>query len=138
MLKNTTMLFHNLKSIFLLPLWLVLGLLCASTLAAFWLILTILYLLFFLVIWPLAGILLKGLALGLMQVESVGLIQGLGAVRSNIQELFHSLKSLKQQSNVAPKMVLEVVVQRFTSLYGTRKLKILSYLKTIKDRKTTE
>ena len=43
------------------------------------------------------------------------------AVKSNTQELYLSSKSLKQRLSVVLKTVLEVGVQRFTSLFGIKK-----------------
>ena len=92
-----------------------------SMLVVCWLMLMILCLVFSVVIWLLAAMLHKGLALVLMPVEFEESIQELGVVKSSIQELYHSSKSLKQQLSVVLKTVLEVGVQRFTFLFGTKK-----------------
>ena len=63
----------------------------------------------------------KGLVSVLTLGESEGLIPELEAVKSNTQELYRSSKSLKQRLSVVLKTVLEVGVQRFTSLFGTKK-----------------
>ena len=56
-----------------------------------------------------------------LMVESDKLIPELEAAKSNTQELYHSSKSLKQRLSVVLKTVLEEGVQRFTSLFGTKK-----------------
>ena len=121
MLKNIMTPFQNLKSIFLLRLWPVLEHLLSSMLVVCWLMLMILYHLFSVVIWLLATMLHKGLVLVLMPDELEESIPELEAVRSNTQELYRSSRSLRQQLSAVLKMVLEAGVQRFTSLFGTKK-----------------
>ena len=121
MLKNIMTLFQNLKSIFLLRLWPVLGHLSSSMLVVFWLMLMILFHLFSVVIWLLVTMLLKGLALVLMPDEFEESIPELEAVKSNTQELYLSSKSLRQRSSAVLKTVFVEGVQRFTSLFGTKK-----------------
>ena len=114
-------LFQNLKSIFLLRLWPVLEHLLSSMLVVCWLMLMILFHLFSVVIWLLAIMLHKGLVLVLMPAESEESIPELEAVRSSTQELYRSSKSLRQQLSVVLKTVFVEGVQRFTSLFGTKK-----------------
>src|SRR5210317_1686173 len=121
MLKNIMTQFQNLKSTFLLPLWRVLEHLFANMLVVCWLMLMILCLVFSVVIWLLAIMLHKGLVSVLTLGESEVSIRGLEAVKSNTQELYLSSKSLSQQLSAVLKTVLEVAVQRFTSLFGTKK-----------------
>ena len=103
------------------PVMAVLEHLFANMLVVCWLMLMILCLVFSVVIWLLAIMLHKGLVSVLTLGESEGLIPELEAVKSNTQELYHSSKSLKQRLSVVLKTVLEVGVQRFTSLFGTKK-----------------
>ena len=121
MLKNIMMQFHNLKSIFLRQLWRVLELLSNSMQVVFWLILMILYLVFFLVIWLLDVMLRKGLGLVSTLAEYEASMRGYEGVKYNIQELFPSLKSLRQQLSAALKTELGAVRLLFTSLFGTKK-----------------
>ena len=63
----------------------------------------------------------KGQVLVLTLGESEALTPELEAVKSNTQELYRSSKSLNQRLSVVLKTVYEAVVQRFTSLFGTKK-----------------
>src|SRR5210317_168485 len=121
MLKNIMTLFQNLKSIFPHRLWQVLEHLLGSMLVACWLMLMILFHLFSVVIWLLVTMLLKGLVLVLMPAELEESIPELEAVKSNTQELYISSKRLRQRSSAVLKMVFVEAVQRFTSLFGTKK-----------------
>ena len=121
MLKNIMTLFHNLKSIYLRLLWPVLERLLGSMLVVSWLMLMILCLVFSVVIWLLAVMLHKGLVLVLTLGESEGLTPELEAVKSSTQELYLSSKNLRQQLSVVLKTALGEVVQRFISLFGTKK-----------------
>ena len=66
------------------------------------------------------------------------LVQKLGVVKSNILELFHSLRSSNQQLGVVHKTESEVEVQPFISQSGTKKSKTFLSSKTTKEPKTTE
>ena len=70
--------------------------------------------LYSLVIWPLDAMLLKGQVSELTQEELEDLVRRLEVVKSNIQELSLSLRSLRQQLEVAHKTVFEEVVQQST------------------------
>ena len=73
------------------------------------------------VIWPLDARLHNERASELTQEELEDLVLRLEAVKSNIQELSHSLKNLRQQLEVAHKMVFEEGPQQFTFQFGTKK-----------------
>ena len=72
-----------------------------------------------------------------MPAEYEGLVQKSEAAKCNIQELSHSLKSLKVQLDAVHKTVSEVEAQLYTSLYGTKKSKISLSSRIIKALKTT-
>ena len=74
-------------------------------------------------IWLSEGMSHKERVSELTQEEYVVLVQKLEVVNANKHELSHSLKNLNQQYDVVHKMVSEVEVQLFTSLYGTKKSK---------------
>jgi len=78
------------------------------------------------------------LELELTQEEYEDLVQRYEVEKSNIQESFHSSKSLKQQSEVVPKTESEVEVQQSISQYGTKKSTTLLSSRIIKARKITE
>ena len=121
MLKNITMRFRNLKSIFPHQLWQVLEHLSNSMQVAFWLILMTLYLAFFLVIWLLDVMLRSVLGLVLTLVEYEASMRGYEGVKYSTQALFPSLKNLRQQLSAALKMELGAVRLLFTSLFGTKR-----------------
>ena len=73
------------------------------------------------VIWPLDAMLHKERESELTLEELEALVQRLEVVKSNILELSHSLKNLRQQLEVAHKMVFEAGQQQFTFQYGTKK-----------------
>src|SRR6056300_1105035 len=121
MLKNIMTLFQLLKLIFLLPLWLVFGLLLSSTLVVFWLMLTILYLVFSPVIWLLDVMLPKGQESELTLEELGVSTPELEEVKYNTLVLSLSLKSLKQRLSAVRKTEYEAVRQLFTFRSGTKK-----------------
>src|SRR6056300_1363682 len=121
MLKNIMMLFHNLKLIFQRLLWLVFVLLSGSMLVVYLLTLTILYLLFSVVIWPLDVMWHKELESVSTQVELEESTAEYEAEKYNILELYHFLKSLRQRLSAVLKTELEEVRLLFTSLFGTKR-----------------
>src|SRR6056300_277283 len=121
MLKNIMTLFQLLKLIFLLPLWLVYGLLLGSTLLACWLMLMILYLVSFPVIWLLAVTLPKEQVSESTLEEYELSTAVLEEVKYNTLVLSLSLKSLKQRLSAVLKTEYEAVRQLFTFRSGTPK-----------------
>src|SRR5210317_2245894 len=125
MLKNIMTLFQLLKLIFLLPLWLVYGLLLGSTLLVCWLMLMILCLVSFPLTWLLAVTLPKEQVSESTLEEYELSTAVLEEVRYNTLVLSLSLKNLKQLLSAVLKTELEVVRQLFTFRSGTPKQKIL-------------
>src|SRR5210317_198212 len=121
MLKNIMTLFQLLKLIFLLPLWLVYGLLLGSMLLACWLMLMILYLVSFPLIWLLAVTLPKEQELESTLEEYDLSTAVLEEVRYNTLVLSLSSKNLRLRLNVVLKTALEAVRQLFTFRSGTVK-----------------
>src|SRR6056300_1332307 len=121
MLKNIMMRFQNLNSTFRHQLWPVLEHLLGSMLLVFLLMLMILCHLFSVVIWLLATMLHKGLVSVLTPDESEESIPELEAARSSTQALYLSSKNSRQRFSAVLKMVFVEGVQRFTSLFGTKK-----------------
>src|SRR5210317_1388004 len=121
MLKNIMTLFRLLKLIFLLPLWLVYGLLLGSMLVVCWLILMILYLVSFPVIWLLAVTLPKEQELESTLEEYELSTAVLEEVKYNTLVLSLSLRNLKQLLSAVLKTEYEAVRQLFTSRSGTKR-----------------
>src|SRR5210317_1770170 len=119
MLKNIMTLFQLLKLIFLLPLWLVYGLLLGSTLLVCWLML--LCLVSFPLTWLLAVTLPKEQVSESTLEEYELSTAVLEEVRYNTLVLFLSLRNLKQLLSVVLKTEYEAVRQLFTFRSGTRK-----------------
>ena len=120
------------------PLWRVFGLLFASSLLVYWLMLMIL-LTPYLILTVLLVIMSRNEQASVStQVELGESMQKLGAEKYNILVLFLSSKSSKQLYDAVHRMASEVVQQLHTFLSGIKKSTTSLYSKITKGQKTTE